>query len=77
MTRLIQSADHGYQVYFRKSYFSIVECCKISLQNGKERWLGPATVVFQEGKVVFVRHGGIFVRVSPNRIERVNEILKL
>ena len=45
-------------------------------REGKERWLGPATVVFQEGKVVFVRHGGIFVRVSPNRIERVNEILE-
>ena len=45
-------------------------------REGKERWFGPATVVFQEGKVVFVRHGGIFVRVSPNRIERVNEILE-
>ena len=45
-------------------------------REGKERWLGPATVVFQEGKVVFVRHGGIFIRVSPNRIERVNEILE-
>ena len=45
-------------------------------REGKERWLGPATVVFQEGKVVFVRHGGIFVRVSPNRIERVNEIFE-
>ena len=33
-------------------------------QEGKERWLGPATVVFQDGRVVhvFVRHGGIFVR---------------
>ena len=30
-------------------------------REGKERWLGPATVVFQEGKVVFVRHGGIVV----------------
>ena len=29
---------------------------------------GPAKVVFQDGKVVFVRHGGIFVRVSPNHL---------
>ena len=35
------------------------------MREGKERWLGPATAVFQDGKVVFVRHGGIFVRVSP------------
>ena len=35
---------------------------------GKEKWLGPGKVVFQDGKVVFVRHGGVFVRVSPNHL---------
>lgn len=25
-----------------------------------ERWLGPGKVVFQDGKVIFVRHGGTF-----------------
>lgn len=40
-------------------------------REGKERWLGPATVVFQDGRVVFVRHGGIFVRVSPNRLRHI------
>ena len=39
---------------------------------GKERWLGLGKVVFQDGKVVFVRHGGVFVRVSPNRLQKVN-----
>ena len=39
--------------------------------EGKERWLGPGNVVFQDGKVVFVRHGGIFVRVSPNRLQKI------
>lgn len=39
-------------------------------REGKERWLGPGTVVFQDGKVVFVRHGGVFVRVSPNRLNK-------
>jgi hypothetical protein len=29
-------------------------------------------VVFQDGKVVFVRHGGVFVRVSQNRLCKVN-----
>ena len=41
-------------------------------REGKERWLGPATVVFQDGKVVFVRQGGVFVRVSPNRLNKVH-----
>ena len=39
-------------------------------REGKDRWLGPAKVVFQDGKVVFIRHGGIFVRVSPNRLTK-------
>ena len=34
-------------------------------REGRDRWLGPGKVVFQDGKVVFVRHGGVFVRVSP------------
>ena len=41
-------------------------------REGKDRWLGPGKVVFQDGKVVFVRHGGIFVRVSPNRLCKIN-----
>ena len=44
-------------------------------REGKERWLGPGKVVFQDGKVVFVRHGGVFVRVSPNRLQKVNSYL--
>ena len=39
-------------------------------REGKDRWLGPANVVFQDGKVVFIRHCGIFVRVSPNRLTK-------
>ena len=37
-------------------------------RDGQERWIGPGKVIFQDGKVVFVRHGGTFVRVSPNRL---------
>ena len=44
-------------------------------REGRERWLGPGKVVFQNGKVVFVRHGGIFVRVSPNRLQKVTNYL--
>ena len=33
-----------------------------------DHWMGPAKVAFQDGKVVFIRHGSEFVRVSTNRI---------
>lgn len=32
-------------------------------------------MVLQDGKVVFVRHGSIFVRVSPNRLQKVDNYL--
>ena len=34
----------------------------------EETWLGPATVVFQDCKVVYVRHGGVFVRFNPTDV---------
>ena len=39
-----------------------------------KRWLGPGKVVFQDGKVILIRHGGAFVRVLPNRLIRVGEV---
>jgi hypothetical protein len=33
-----------------------------------DRALGPGKVVFQDGKIIFVRHGMTYVRVSANRI---------
>ena len=50
---------HGDLVYYKR--------------NGYEHWLGPAKVVFQDGKVIFIRHGGVFVRVSPNRLIKAGE----
>ena len=50
--------EHGEGVYYKR--------------EGQETWLGPGKVVFQDGKVVFVRHGGVFVRVSPNRLVKSN-----
>ena len=39
-------------------------------REGKEQWLGPGKVMFQDGKfqVVFIHHGTSFIRVSPNRL---------
>ena len=50
--------NKGDKVYYKK--------------EGQERWLGPATVVCQDGKVIFARHGGQLVRLSPGRITRGN-----
>ena len=37
-------------------------------REGSVRWSGPATVLFQDGKIVFVRHGMYYYRVSVNRL---------
>ena len=37
------------------------------------RWRGPAHVIFQDGKIIFVRHGSVYVRVSANRILKRGE----
>ena len=42
-------------------------------REGHDKWLGPGKVVFQDGKVVFVRHGSVFVRVSPNRLVKTGQ----
>ena len=39
----------------------------------RDKWMGPGKVVFQDGKVIFVRHGSIYVRVSANRIVKKGE----
>ena len=52
--------NNGDKVYYKR------ELC--------DRWLGPAKVVFQDDKVIFVRHGGVFVRVSPNRLMKANNV---
>ena len=49
-----QRYENGDLVYYKRA--------------GYDHWLGPAKVIFQDGKVIFIRHGGVFVRVSPNRL---------
>lgn len=53
-----ETFEHGDNVYYKR--------------EGHDRWLGPARVIFQDGKVIFVRHGSVFVRVSPNRLIKTN-----
>ena len=37
-----------------------------------KEWKGPGTVLGQDGAVVFVRHGGTYVRVHPCRFRKVD-----
>ena len=43
-------------------------------QESKEKWLGPRRIVFQDGNLVSVKHGSVFVRVSPNRLCKGNPV---
>ena len=54
-TRLtFQHFEPGSSVYYKSDRQSI--------------WLGPAKVLAQDGKVIFIRHGGQILRVAPGRL---------
>ncbi len=53
--------ENGDLVYFRK--------------EGEDKWKGPAKVVFQDSKVIFIRMGGTYYRVSANRLLKAGEAL--
>lgn len=53
--------EHGDVVYYKR--------------DSDGRWLGPGKVIFQDGRVIFVRQGSNFVRVSANRIIKAGELL--
>jgi transposase InsO family protein len=48
--------QHGDRVYYKR--------------DDDNKWKGPGTVIGQDGKVVFVRHGSVYVRVHPCRLIR-------
>ena len=41
-------------------------------REGREKWLGPAKVLMQDGKVIFIRHGSEVVKVSANRLQKAD-----
>ena len=53
--------DKGDIVYFKK--------------EGEDSWRGPAKVVFQDSKVIFLRIGSVYYRVSANRVKKAGESL--
>ena len=51
--------NKGDQVYFKR--------------DGKKRWQGPGRVIGQDGKVVFVKHGNVYIRVPSYRLVHVGK----
>ena len=42
-------------------------------RDGSEKWLGLAKVMFQDGQIVFLLHGSVVVRVSPNWLVKAHQ----
>ena len=51
--------NHGDSVFYKR--------------EGQERWLGPAKVVFQDNKVIFLRRGGMSLRCSPDQLLKTSD----
>ena len=45
-------------------------------RDGSQHWLGPAIVIFQDGKVIFFLHGAALVRVSKNRLIKAGQVIQ-
>lgn len=58
-----QTRSNGDQKYYtgEKVYYKRPNC---------KEWKGPGTVIGQDGPVVFVRHGGSYVRVHQCRLQK-------
>ena len=53
--------EHGDYVYYKR--------------DRSDGWEGPARVVYQDNKVILVRHGRFFYKVSANRIQPAHKDL--
>ena len=45
-------------------------------RDGSTKWLGRGKVIFEDGKLGFVRHSGVYVRVSTNRLIKCGKKFK-
>ncbi len=44
-------------------------------RNQSDKWRGPATVIGKEKHQVFIKHGGVYLRVNPCHLTHVNDEL--
>ncbi len=68
----------------KRALKSKIRCAEMQLEHGDivyylregiNRWRGPAKVMFQDGKIIHLRHGANVVRCSANRIVKAKEEL--
>ena len=48
-----------------------------SKRENDSQWLGPGTVIGQEGKEILVKHGSVYVRAHGCRITVTTELLEV
>ena len=46
-------------------------------RDGSTKWLDLGKVIFQDGRLVFVWHGGVYVRASANRLIKCRKEFKI
>ena len=46
-------------------------------RENSNKWKGPGFIIGQDGKIIFVCHGGIYVRVSASWIIKLNHEVKI
>ena len=50
---------------------------KVYFKRGKDnKWHGPGTVIGVDGKVIFVKHGRLYITASPSRLIKANQVFK-
>ena len=45
-------------------------------RDGQQKWRGPGTVIGQDGKVILVHHGNVYVRVAPCRLIKTAKVFR-
>ena len=46
-------------------------------RENSNQWKGPGFVIGQDGEIISVHHGSIYVNVSANRIMKLNDEVKI
>ena len=50
---------------------------KVFFRRGNDRkWHGPGTVIGVDGKVIFVKHGRLYITTSPTRLLKTNKVFE-
>ena len=54
----------------------IIKETEFTLKEENNKWHGPGTVIGVDGKVIFVKHGRLYITASPSRLIKANQVFK-